>query len=338
VANDSRELAAFAKRWREEIGLTETASADQAAAFWAAKSGWMTLHEDFAELLLVLENQRLQNANVRDHWLTVFGAAFVAMEAESCRAANLRLRVELKEAAGYKLTREQLEQAVAEAEEKRRRELEELEFEVSLARYRSTDIGGGGQPLGEEDLAAHDRECKRVLFELFFLLHKEKLLQNPAYHQLTDSQKNELAGLWTHLMAIKKRELGIPQGVLGHRQRLLTSLLDILATAKTILANAGLATDVRLIPQGETLAERLEWLERSSQGLERDSAAVRDEIRLLLEDPDTREKAAILEHPDRYEAVRTEMCQLTERYRQEADELQRRLDGLFRKGPCDEAA
>jgi hypothetical protein len=330
AANASPELEAFAQRAAKELWLILNGPPGQEETFWLAKASWLELLERLGELLLVLENRRLENANIAHKWWTIFGGAYVTLQEQADRVAVLRLAIELKDAAGCNLSREKLEEEIRKAFDEKSRRLQAEQVAASLG-WNGTDPVDGAA-ISDQEFAEYRRECKRVAREIFFLIAEDTLKHHPSYAKLTDEQKGILRELFDRIMAIKPWEVGYPNGMLGHHERKLEPLLDILAQVKAILANAGLSTDVKLISQGETLAEQMEWLNQAIKNIKRDLETVCTEIKVLGDDPIIREKQATLARPEKHEKVKEDMLERAEEYRKEADELQKRLDVLFEQG------
>ncbi len=187
--------------------------------------------------------------------------------------------------------------------------------------------------MSAKDLADYRGECKRVLRELWLLLHPDKLEHHPAYSELTDAQKRKLRELWHDVMAIRSEELGFDSSQLGHDYRSLPILLDARDTARAILANSGIDTDVQLIIRGDTLGEQLDWLTEATARLEHEIDNVQAQMKALLEDEAMQEKVAFLGcSSDQQERVRGEMRARTREYRREADDLQHILETRFGSG------
>ena len=180
-----------------------------------------------------------------------------------------------------------------------------------------------------EDPEAYRRECKRVLRELWRLLHPDKLEQNSAYAKLTEEQKKFLDNLGKQILAIKPSELGHPETFWESKHRSLESLQDALAKVKAILEAAGLDVDVGLIPRGESLVEQLEWYEKSIERLEREIDSIKAELKALAEDEDIRRKQSILAQPELHEKVKANLLERADKYREEADKLEAELASLF---------
>jgi hypothetical protein len=330
VANNSSELQAFAERTMKERELLKSSTREQEEAFWIAKCIWLELHEKLGETLLTLEKQRLENANTTHRWLSIFGDAYFELREQEFRCGDLRRRIDIMET-DIEMPREGLDKKVAEIEAEKQKELEKLRFEISLARYihRLSPTG----MVDPEEFNEYQRECKRVLREIYRLIYPDKLRYNQSYDKLTVNQKKYLGELWYRVMEIKPVELGYAPGQVGYDNRALPAILDILAEAKVILENAGIDTDVRMIIQGETIGEQLNWLENEIENLEQDIKNVKVELEVLLEDKEIEEMRSLLEcSPEQQDTYKSKLLELAEQKRAEADELEAYLESLFKRG------
>jgi chaperonin cofactor prefoldin len=189
------------------------------------------------------------------------------------------------------------------------------------------------EKIDPEEFSRYRQECKRVLRELWLLIHPDLLQHHPAYEQLTEGQKEQLGKLWHRIMRIRPEELGFDPGVIGYNNRSLEILLDALASAKAILAHSGLDTETSLIIEGETLFEQVAWLQRATDRLEHEIENVQAELKTLLEQDDIWDKSALLAcSPEQQEKARAEMLERAEEYRQQADTLEVHMSTLLQKG------
>jgi len=107
-------------------------------------------------------------------------------------------------------------------------------------------------------------------------------------------------------------------------------LEDILEEAQVILQNAGIDTGVFLIPQGEAFEERVAWFEKQCQHLEEQTRGARVELKVLAENQQIREKAAVLAHPETHPQVIEELRKNVEEQKKKVEKLERQLECLFR--------
>lgn len=328
AATDSIELSAFAERQQKMLALSTAADSDQQRGFGQKKQAWLQALEQLGELLLLVEQRRLTNAQIEQRYLAIFGEEYHAVRVQIARYDGLRQRLEiLKEQP--ELSTEELELQMQDREAQEEQKLREVKLQLLLAR-----AGGAVTPATETASAAElktlRQDTKRILRELWMLLHPDRLFRHPKFPDLTALQQQELDKLWHICMAVRPDELNFAPGQVGHQFRALDVLNDALSSAKTILENAGIDTDVRLIIQGDTLAEQIAWLDKATAVIARQCAAAQAELKLILEDTDIQRKAALLESsPQQQEQARSALRAQAAHYRELSEalaaELSRRL-------------
>lgn len=184
---------------------------------------------------------------------------------------------------------------------------------------------------GSDRLTTFRKEQKKVLRDLWLLLHPDQLHNNPSYNSLTESQKKQLKDLWHTAMQIRPEEVGFQKNQIGYAYRSLPLLQDVLATAKTILEHAGIDTDTRYLIKGDTIDEQLGWLQNEINRLELESAQVQAELKILLEDQALLEKTFLISClPEQQDAVKVEMLKHAEMIGKKADEQEGYLKKLLR--------
>jgi len=120
-----------------------------------------------------------------------------------------------------------------------------------------------------------------------------------------------------------------------HDMRSLEGLKSALTRVEAILGNPGVEVDERLTIQGETLPEKLTWLQREVKLLEDEVLAAKAELQAPFEDEDRVRERAILKDPDRHDRVRADLAARTGEIRRDAERLERDYNALF--GPEGEA-
>jgi hypothetical protein len=323
----SSEMQAFIERQRAGSAMLRGQSAEAVAALADAKREWLMLLEELGERLLYVERRRLEQENVTQRWLTEFGGEYVALVEQMARVARLQRLIDVKLSAPA-MTRAEVEDNVADDEDRHTAELRQLRFRLGIVGRRAEDLERVA--ISSEELGAYRRQCKRLLREIWMLIHPDKLAQNVRYAQLTDSQKALLGDLWLRAMSVRAEELGYEAGDVGYEYRSLVVLEDVLGNIRDVLANAGIDTDVSLIVKGDTADEQLQWVQRAIQRVRGDLDHVQAELIALLNDPETRQRAALLAAgaPQRaqfVEATRAETRKLAER----AARMDEYLAGLF---------
>ena len=316
-------------RARREKHLLSESSTEQQERFRTCKSEWLKQQEHLGEYLLVLESQRLRNANISTKWMTFFGPAYLKLQEEAVNLDNMRMRLELLEN-NPDLNSEELNRLVQEVEERKLRELEQLRLSVAHAPFlMKSGIGG---TINEEGVAQYRQQCKKLLREIWLLIHPDKLRNHPDFGNLTDSQKEQLRKIWHQVMQIKEQECGFEPGYLNYEYRSLAILHDALATIKAILGAAGVETDVRLIIQGETLDEQIDWVKNEISRLESEIELVQAELKTFLDDREIRRRALLLNGSnEEQEEAKERMLARAKEYRLEATELEQQIENYLKK-------
>lgn len=329
---NGRELEEFSERSRTTQAMLREGSEEQKATYWKMECEWLQLHDELGDMLLGLERRRLANARIEQDFLRDFGEVFVALREAIGRLEILQKKVALLEA-DPELSLEELERMLAEEEKEKKESLDALRFQVEVAMYPRLRMPTGGRVVSDEEFALFCADSKKALREIWLLLHPDRLMHNPAYDRLTPAQREELSELWERSMRIKDEELLLDHEQAGHGFRELHVLYEILERVKKILAHAGIDTAVDLIPQGTTLPERIEWLEKEVARLEREIVMVRAQFKLIIEDEEIRWKAALLRcTPEQRENAKTEMQSDVEQKRSEGDRLEGYLNRLLEIG------
>ena len=318
----------FVEKRTRETEVLKRGSAKERQNFWIAKCIWIEMEESQGDWLLRLEEARIANARVMHEFLKKFGDVYVSLKEQIMRVELLERRVMLKETAPN-TTREQLDSQLEAIEEKEREKFEKLEYEAKIAPL-IVELEATGQ-VDMETRNQYRKELKRVLRELYRTLHPESLVHKPEFERLTDEQRMHLKDLWHRSMEVREQELRQPQGAFGWELPALDKLLDILATAKSILAHAGLVVNTAYVIQGETIGERTEWLENRIRISKETIRKIKADIIALRKDKDVLEKKAILEAPSEHDDIRADMVRKTEEHARRGDRLENRLNELFDK-------
>ena len=330
VGIDSLEMQAFIKREQKSSELVQNASKEVEEEFWIVKNDWMQCHEEMGNLLMLTEQIRLKNAHIKWEFMLVFGKEYFELKTESIRYDKIKLKVELFDSLQVS-TMEELEQMVAEIETNMDMELTNLRMEILLApclhktECETTIISPG-------ELGKHHKECKRILREIWLLAHPDRLMNQKAYENLTESQQQKLKELWNKAMRIRPMEIGFQDSQFGYTYRSSLVLEEILISIKAILENAGIDTDINLIIKGETLKDQLAWIKNSIEKLDREIEIVRAEIKALIENKDIAKKAALLAtSPAQQEIAKKEMQEQSKHLKNEADRLKTYLESSLSK-------
>jgi hypothetical protein len=328
-AIDAPTLADFSAKKRNELETLQNGTSTQQQEFWVAKCAWLELQEQLGDVLLAVEQSRLRNAHIVTDFLKIFGALFVALQELVLRVRSLEHRIMLKEAKP-ELTEAEVVATLRNQEEQDLKTLEKLKCDAELAPWLESEQQSAGGAIDNEAFQVYLRQIKKTLRELFFLIHDDYLRNHPAYERLTDGQKSHLHEMMQRVLAIKQEtELCYQQGTVGYENRSLGELLDILAQAKIILNHAGLDIAVEYVICGDTVTERIQWLEKEITRLEKGIRDAKTDLIFLNADQDVREKKAILDCPAQHERIKAEMRGKLADYEAEKNRLEEEYQKLF---------
>jgi len=310
----SPELDAFIAERHKEQALIKDSSQEEQDEFWRAKLIWLEQQNILENWLLQLENQRLKNANIHQKWAATFGELFYALKEKQYQVLSLQRRIQFK-MTNPKLNQEALEQLEQEALKEEQEALSHLQSEVVVAELLQT-IGTKGQSINPKEQADYEREVKRVLLKIHFKTHPERFL----HKKFTEQQKQELEEYFLAVRKINPREIGLDG-------RSLPQLLQILEHVEAIWESMGLDIDARQVIRGESLKDQLAWLQKEIQRFEQEVAEIRNDLKLLCDDPEIREQATSLKSVDSVKKGLEEQLAQSEA---EAKKLEAELDSLFR--------
>lgn len=320
----------FIEQKEDEQRILKHADERKQQEYWIAKCVWVELQEELSELLMLLETSRLRNGYIMREFLKMFGNAYVELKEQIIRLLSIKRRIMLKDT-HPEWSKETVEDTVKELEKNDEKEIEGLKYSARMADL-IDDIQAKGS-MDDETLNEYKKKVKKVLKEIYFLLHPHRLMHNPDFQKLTAKQKDHLKKLWDKVMEIKQHDLRYPEGTIGHYMHSLENLLSILDKGKKVLIHSGLEINVGYIITGDTIEERIEWLNREIQQLEKDIQNTKEEILTLKNNKDNLEKKAALACPSKHDQVREEMLKRAEEYRTEAIELEKQYDFLFKGDP-----
>ncbi|MBN2535767.1 MAG: hypothetical protein JXB88_23005 [Spirochaetales bacterium] len=320
----------FIQQKEDEQQILKQANEIKQQEYWIAKCVWIELQEELSELLMLLEASRLRNGYIMREFLKMFGNAYVDLKEQIVRVLSIKRRMMLKDT-HPDWSKEDVEKTVKNLEKNEEKEIERLKYSARMADI-IDDIEAKGD-MDDETLNEYKKKVKKVLKEIYFLLHPHRLMHNPDFQKLTTKQKEHLKKLWDRVMDIKQHDLRYPEGTVGHYMHSLDNLLGILDKGKKILVHSGLEINVGYIITGNTIDERIEWLNNEIQQLEKDIQNTKEEILILKNNKDILEKKASLACPSKHDQVREEMLRRAEEYRKEAMELEKQFEHLFKGDP-----
>ncbi len=319
------EMEAFVTAEEAQSELLRAAPPPEREEYWLKHCHWRELEDEVGTLLLDLETRALENERVQQQWMETFGTAFLSLLEAEVRCGSLERGIRRK-TEEPDLTAEELDRL--EAAHRREQEREVARLRRHLARARAGGFSGpGGMPAEEAELWGYEEDCKRLLREIYRLTHPDAL----GRQAFTEEQREFLVACYREAVACGNASAVDDEEVaLGMRS--LESLEAILGRARKVWQSMGLAWNEQAAIRGETLAERIAWLEARIVELEEEARDVRADVLAVATDPDVQEKRASMASPSVVARVAAEMEVRTASFSERAVELERRLQRLFRPG------
>lgn len=302
---------------------------EQQEEFWIQRCIWNQKGMQLGEIAVLLENLRLNNAQVNHEWRRKFGEIELQLQEQICRFEIAGLRVQLKQIEPN-LSPEKLELKVMEEKDKRDEKLDDLRTKVIIGGcFPSPEEIRGGAPVDSQKIAEDQKRIKRLLTKVRLMIHPDKLDLNPVYKKFTEREKEEVRSIMLEAMDVSLDELGIPKGFYGHDFRTEQGLLRVLDRLETIFENAGMEVNPDLVIKGDTIADQIAYLKREIAFVEKDIAACKSELAALSKDPEIQRKQDILNATDQHSRIIEDIERDTSAYRKKAEKLEKKLGLLF---------
>jgi hypothetical protein len=279
----------------------------------ALKTSWLDLHAELDRLILHRENVMLQREALRQSFMRAF-PGYIEERDQRLRLSIAALQLKELEL-DPTLTRAELaqraERAIGEARAALESDRRALGYALTAGDSRLTPFSS------EEDFV----RFRKLLKVLWMILHPDRLLGAP----LTEAQRTELRRLWDDCRAVNVKDA--PNKDLLRSTEFVEHCIE---RAKAILDQAGIDIDPGLVIRGNSLGERIDWLERATQRLRLDLDAARVELRAWRDDEVLRAMEALVSmaEPER-ERERAAMRKRTYVHSLEAEEIERRIEKLL---------
>jgi hypothetical protein len=280
-ALDSPEVEHFITRQKEEQKKLQIASAEDQEEFWIKKCSWIEAEQEIGRILLARENQRLKNFNILQKWNSQFGEVYLRLVEVECRYHSLGRQAQIKEA-DRSLSAEEVERFDAERRKEEEEKIKKLMQDIAAA-HLLTLFGPNGTACGGEELKSYQKECKKMLLEIFKRTHADVV----DIYNFTDNQKRKLREYFDKAIQIRDEEQGLDERSVGVLQ-------EILASVKSIWETMGIDVNAESIIQGATLKEQLDWFEAQIKKLEEAKKHIDAELYALRTDKDVQEKLATM--------------------------------------------
>jgi hypothetical protein len=333
IANNSVEIKSFSDRAKKQHQLISKVSPESERMFREAKLSWLWLQEDLGEKLILIESRRLRNAYIQKEWMHLFGSAYISLREQTLRLEFLELKNQFIEG-DPDISLQNLDDMLQHICSAMKKEVDELGIELTLAGY--SMYSQTSHVIDRTELDRYITQNKKMLREIWMLIHPDRLAQHPSFEKLTQDQKHYIKELWNQAFRVRPDELRFQEDQIGYELRSDLVLLDILRKAESILQYAGIDTDTDLIISGETTEEQLAWLEKAIVRLSRDINNAIAELKALMENQDILEKEVLLKsETEQQKKFRDEMLKKAAELKKKADVFEKKIEVYFsRVSPC----
>jgi hypothetical protein len=325
----SPELDAFAKQQCAHITNLRNGTPAQQDEFWLLRHSWQEHLRMLDDVLIAIEDLRVQIAEITRRWLCSFGDLEVPLTQAFMSCEELRERIRRK-TADMTLSPTDLDELMRLRDESDEIELDDLRNRVALAPVLVKRFGDA-ESMSAEDLVEYTCARRSAARRLAKMTHNDTLEQHPAYQKLTAKQKEQLALALQMAIAAKGEDVGWDARDMRSGMRCLEGLLRAISEVEHHLEFAGIDMDYGLTIQGGTLKERIEWLRNEKVRVTAEISVAQGKLRKLrpVREGEYGEKEQILADPGRHPTVRRDIEAEVAKLNRERTELEDQLRDLF---------
>lgn len=313
----------FVDRKEAEMEAYQVATPVDIKTFHQEKYDWLNHKSLLGEYMLRLENIKIANEHLKIRWLAEFGKEFMEMEEEFENVALYEQMRKLKRIEPDLLPADLQEMAQEQLRESENR-LENLETERGLGLLLEF-----ASEADAEEQARVKKGCEDILRKISLLTHPDRLEHNPQYAKMTKGQKQYLKDIFLRSRELKNSDPEVSAGRFCWSENNLFNLRSMLYNVEEIYASAGIDSNVDMMIKGETLVEKIAFLEEENRLL---SKQVKESKSLLVKcfnDREAMEKHRQLGCPQLYGLIKETMLGQAEKYRQETNLIQEDLRTLY---------
>jgi hypothetical protein len=185
--------------------LFSNISGQERESYLKLKGLWMVKSTALDDMLMMLERKKKLNLSIEDKYFRIFGSLEVDKARLTVRVKRYKLMLEIM-CERPELTLRELfslaDNSLIEAE----RERSDIKNKIARSNnYIEHFISEGSTPAATDEFRnSYVQECKKLLREIFFLLHTDTC---PNYSGLSTQKRTEINELWLKLMKSTKDEL-----------------------------------------------------------------------------------------------------------------------------------
>ena len=301
--NHSEKITNFANYQKSIISVSQFGSNDDQETLWRYRGIWQTLIEDLDSIYIDIENTRLKNADIEQNYLKKFGTLIIELteQENENKLSNERFSVVLR--SPKYLTDEEIDQQIYETREKLEQYLIDLKLKEASAKRNSLmdEWKSQGIPVSPEQLTNEKEQCKKEISAIRKMIHPDVLMHDPVYAKLSKEQQDELEDILIEALKIDNSELGYPPNFLNHDMRSLEGLRNVRRRVEEILKRKNIQVDLRYEIQGNTIFEKIAWLENEIVTLKNRLNAAKGQHTAMLTDKGIQSKLTLLNNQDKQE-------------------------------------
>ncbi|GJQ63758.1 MAG: hypothetical protein SCALA702_28110 [Melioribacteraceae bacterium] len=322
----------FSKHFQEVDEGTESEKSE----FWINRLKWIEKQNILVEIHQKIEDQEIVNRKIESTWYAIFGDEESEILSLVLKRDLLATQIELKE----KNPEWSLEDVIEKSNEMQ--ESSRLEYEDSISEIKNSinykpekDIQN--YPGLQSRVSKSDNKLKELIKEICFLTHPDKLEEDPVYQKLTAEQKDALKTLLNETLEYNSKLKNQTDMFIAPRSE--RDLSKILEKVKSILSNAGLATDIKYEIPEMPMKFKIVWLKDELSTLDRMILTSKAKLRNLQNFEDIRRKKVILNNESLWDEVKMKLKGKIEALLNEIKKLDSKLTELFEdeeNEACDE--
>ena len=301
--NQSEKITNFANYQKELIKESQFGSNDDQETLWRFRGIWQTLIDDLDSIYIEIENTRLKNADIEQNYLKKFGTLIIELteQENENKLSNERFSVVLR--SPKYLTDEEIDQQIYETREKLEQYLIDLKLKEASAKRNSLidEWKRQGIPVSPEQLTNEKEQCKKEISAIRKMIHPDVLMHDSVYAKLSKEQQDELKDILIEALKIDNSELGYPPNFLNHDMRSLEGLRNVRRRVEEILQRKNIQIDLRYEIQGDTIFEKIAWLENEIVTLKNRLNAAKGQHTAMLTDKGIQSKLTLLNNQDKQE-------------------------------------
>jgi archaellum component FlaC len=299
------------------IELLKTENSEFNDLYHARNKQWLFLVQTAENMHIKAEAQRLENAEIERKWLITFGDDWYELTRADLALQSAKRQLEMKQN-NPSMTIQELEEAdrlMVEAEQNQLRNLG-MEITISQIYAEQAQWSSGGHQVDQKLL----EQYKKVLRLIWIKTHPDKV----ANKGFTAEQLEILTKFYQQATEMSAAERVVNPLNLQRLEQLLNEVDEL-------YANMGLNLTLNTTVKGNTLKEKVEWLELQIKRIEQELTQLKNELFSLANDTTIKQKEGALSTPQAIDDIKKQMVEKKKLLEFELGELKRKLNDLFKQ-------